>query len=341
MSLEVREVDTRDAPEALLREMHEFYIPLSEEELPGDPPMPYERRKANWRQIRSDQSIPRWLLRSDGAIVASAVAWMNLEQNVENGFGSIYVSPLHRGNGYARKLAQPLFDRLAGMGRVRFDTYVKDGRDEERLCERLGLKSAIREKRSRLDVSDVDMDMMRLWIDKAEERASDYELLALQDPFPDEHLEKFCELQFQMNTAPLDDYEMDDEVMTPKMWRESEQQSARSFHDLSTYVAVHKPSGGFVGSTTIQTDQLQPDQAWQWETVVHPEHRNQGLGRLLKASMIERVVAEYPEVDRIDTWNAGSNEPMLNINIAMGYRPIQVNHTFQGDLATARERMGA
>jgi GNAT superfamily N-acetyltransferase len=104
---------------------------------------------------------------------------------------------------------------------------------------------------------------------------------------------------------------------------------------------VHKPSGEFAGYTQIKTQDLQPDLAWQWETGVDPAHRNKGLGRWLKAAMIERIISEYPAVERVDTFNAGSNEPMLNINIAMGFEPIHLSHAWQGDLATARERLRA
>ena len=124
------------------------------------------------------------------------------------------------------------------------------------------------------------------------------------------------------------------------MWRDTEEKAKASQIVLNTYIAVHRPSGDFVGSTSVSTDLLQPDQAWQWETVVHPDHRNKGLGRWLKAAMIEEIVADHPQVDRIDTWNAGSNEPMLNINIAMGYEPIFISNTWQGDLAAARARLG-
>ena len=340
MSFEIQEVDTPSAPEELLREMHEYYLPLSAEMSPEDPPLPYERRVANWRQVRSDQAFPRWLLRVGGEIVASAVAWMDLEQNLENGGGWIYVRPADRGKGYGRALAGVVFDHLEQRARRRFDTYVREGYPAESLVSKAGLKPVYREKRSRLVVGDVDMEMMRAWIDRAQERASDYELHAFQAPFPETVVEKYCDLQFQMNTAPREDYEADDEVMTPKMWRETEAQSAASFNDLITYVAVHKASSDYVGSTTIQIDQLQPDQAWQWETVVHPDHRNKGLGRLLKAAMMERLNTDWPKVERVDTWNAGSNEPMLNINIEMGFKPIVITNTYQGDLASARSSMG-
>jgi GNAT superfamily N-acetyltransferase len=341
MTVRIEEVDTLTAPDDLLREMHEYYLVVNEVMLPGDPPMPLERRTADWRQVRSDQAIPRWLLRVDGEIVASAVAWMNLDQNLGQGMGWIFVRPADRGRGHARALATPLLDRLEEHGRKLINTYVTAGDPAERLCERAGLEQAYREKRSRLVFADLDMALMSTWIERAAERAADYELLELQAPFPDDAVDRFCELQFQMNTAPLEGFEReDDEVLEPHIWREQEEQSLASFHDILTYVAVHRPTGQFVGSTTIQTDRLQPEQASQWETVVHPDHRNRGLGRLLKGAMIERIVRDWPRVERIDTENAGSNRPMLGINEAMGFEPIQVTHTYQGDLATVRANLG-
>ncbi len=339
MSIQIEEVDTRTASEDLLREMHEYYILLSAEQLPCDPPMTFARRAADWREVRSDQSIPRWLLRAGGRIVASAVGWMDLEQNLDNGFGWIYVRPADRGKGLARRLAGVLFDRLEEYGRGRFDTYVVEGDPAAALVERAGLKAVYHEKRSRLVVADVDLALMRSWIERAGERAGDYELLALQAPFPEDVVEKYCELQFQMNTAPTEDFELDDQVLTPRIWREQEARSDASQHDLITYVVVHSPTGAFVGSTSVHTDRLQPDQAWQWETIVHPDHRNRGIGRLLKASMLERVVTDWPEVERIDTSNAGSNQPMLDINVAMGYQPIQITNIYQGKLSAVRENL--
>jgi hypothetical protein len=57
--------------------------------------------------------------------------------------------------------------------------------------------------------------------------------------------------------------------------------------------------------------------------------------------MIDKVVKEFPLVLRVDTYNAGSNEPMLAINVEMGFRPIHIARAWQGSLATARERLGA
>jgi len=341
MGIQIQEVDTRSAPESLLAEMHEYYGPVRAEELPNDPPVPFERQAADWKNYREDEAAPRWLLRVDGEIAAVAVAFISLDQNLDNAFARIHVRPELRRQGLARRLAQPVLEFLALDGRKRLSTYIIEGKPEGELLERLGLKSAYREKRSRLVVAEVDMDLMTSWIKRASERASEYELLYLEMPFPDDVIDKYCELQFQMNTAPQEDFEQDDEMITPKIWRDLEEKMTLSRHELHTCVAIHKPTGDFVASTTLNTDKLQPDQAWQWETVVHPDHRNKGLGRWLKAANMVKVLEARPLVDRIDTWNAGSNQPMLNINIEMGFKQILVTDAWQGDLETARGRLGA
>ena len=275
--------------------MHAYYVPLRAEELPDDPPVPFERQVADWRNIREDESVLRWLLRVDGEIAAVAVAFVNFEQNLDNAFARIHVRPDLRGRGLGGRLARPVLDSLAEDGRTRLSSYIVQGTPEAALLRQLGLKPVYREKCSRLIVADVDMDLMSSWIQRAAERASDYELIYLEMPFPDDVVEKYCELQFQMNTAPREDFEEDDEVITPEIWRDTEEKMTSSFNELHTHVAVHKPTGDFVGSTTINTDRLQPEQAWQWETVVHPDHRNKGLSRCSRRPISSKSSKNVPK----------------------------------------------
>ena len=340
MGFQIQQVDTRDAPEALLREMHHYYLGMKAEDLPDDPPTPFEAQAADWKHLPDVYSVPRWLLRERGEIVAVGVAFMDLEQNLENGAGRVHVKPEHRGRGLARMVGEPVLMTLADNGRIRLDTHVIADSVSEGFPEKLGLQKVYGDKRSRLVLADLDHQLMRSWIDRAEERASEYELLYMEAPYPDEVLQKYCDLFLIMNTAPREAFEAEDEVLTPEVWRDTEAKELAGGNALHLCVAVHKPSGDFAGYTVIKTQGLEPDQAWQWDTGVDPAHRNKGLGRWLKAAMIDKLAADYPEVDRIDTYNAGSNEPMLNINIAMGFKPILLTNAWQGDLAKARELLG-
>ena len=305
---------------------------------PDDPVYPLRRQVLDWQAVRDDQAVDRWLLRTDDdSIVAVAFAVRDLGQNLDNGFAKVHVREDMRQEGLATILAEPILEMLYNDGGKRLATEATAGTVGEIWPEKLGMKMAIQEKRSRLLVADIDWNQMQLWVENARERAGDYELRCHQAPFPEEVVVQFCELQFQMNTAPLDDYEEDDLVVTPEIWRDWEAKANAAMTDISTFIAVHKPTGEFVGSTSMETDRLWPEQGWQWETVVHPDHRNKGLGRWLKAAMIEKLAIMNVPVERIDTFNAGSNAPMLGINLQMGFKPILVTNTWQGDLAKAKE----
>lgn len=341
MGSKITEIDTRSAPESLLAELADYYVVIDDEEIPGDTPMPTAARIADWRKVSSHFPILRWVLHDGEGIAGAAVVAYSADQNLENGYGRVHIHPEKRGRGHGRALASAMFDHLEAAGRHRFDTLIKKAAPAEDLARRLDLKPVYEEKRSRLLIADLDRGLMRTWIDRASDRAADYELVYLPSPIPDDMVEAFCALAYVMNTAPREDFEEEDEVLTPESWRETEANALQSGGQLHNLLAVHRPTGDLVGYTQINTLELEPDLAWQWDTAVDPSHRNRGLGRWLKAAMIERVVEEFPRVRRVDTYNAGSNEPMLAINIEMGFRPIHIARAWQGDLATARERLGA
>ncbi|MDQ1396172.1 MAG: hypothetical protein QOG64_1431, partial [Acidimicrobiaceae bacterium] len=87
-----------------------------------------------------------------------------------------------------------------------------------------------------------------------------------------------------------------------------------------------------------------PQRAWQGDTAVDPAHRNRGIGRWLKAAMLLHVMDERPELRRIETENAGSNDAMLGINVALGFEVLQWQAEWQVNLpvlaAAVRDRLG-
>lgn len=176
---------------------------------------------------------------------------------------------------------------------------------------------------------------MESWIAFGE-RASDYDLMFWRPPFPDDRLDEWCRISDVMNTAPIDDFDLEETVMTPKKWRSIEANLEARGYAIRTAIAVHKPTGRFAGMTALLAQRQHPPIAQQGDTVVDPEHRGQGLGRWLKAAMAKRFVGEFPDVTRINTGNAGSNAPMLKINEEMGFRTILNISAWQGDIETAR-----
>jgi GNAT superfamily N-acetyltransferase len=332
-------VDTRVAPEETLVALHELDVVWDDEILPGDPPIPLAQRLLDWRHLLDSEGINHWVMWKGPEIAATSGLYVDLVQNLENAFGWVYVHPHHRGAGHGRAMAAPMLEFAQEDGRTRFACAVNEGAAEEPLLARAGLKSAYREKVSRLDFRTLDWALMESWVDRASERASDYELLFMKSPVDEEHLEAFCALMGVMNTAPREDYVEEEEIMTPEIWRDIETKMTARGREILTYVARHRPSGQFAGYTNVGYKNLQPDLVEQWDTGVDPAHRNLGLGRWVKAAMALHLRENYPGVERIDTENAGSNAPMLSINIEMGFKPILVQNVWQGELATVRENL--
>jgi GNAT superfamily N-acetyltransferase len=174
--------------------------------------------------------------------------------------------------------------------------------------------------------------MLEEWVARAKERASEYSLIGFDDVCPEEWLEQYVAVNDVMNTAPLERLDMEDFHLTPERVREKEARRARTHRHAWTLIARHEPTGYFAGFTEVGFADWMGDLMWQGDTGVDPAHRDKGLGRWLKAAMALRVLDERPEVSRIDTWNAGSNRPMLAINVAMGFRPLKYYGNWQKEI---------
>jgi hypothetical protein len=64
--------------------------------------------------------------------------------------------------------------------------------------------------------------------------------------------------------------------------------------------------------------------------------RKLGLGRWLKAAMLERIFEELPQACYVRTGNANSNAPMLRINHELGFRHYISLTFWQMDLPSVR-----
>ena len=68
---------------------------------------------------------------------------------------------------------------------------------------------------------------------------------------------------------------------------------------------------------------------WQGDTLVHGDHRGHRLGMLVKVANLEAMAAERPSTRRVHTWNAGENQWMLAINVALGFRRVATEGAWQ------------
>lgn len=264
------------------------------------------------------------------------VAWQDYEDNREFAYIELDVTPQYRRQKVGATLAQVGIEFAKEKGRTLIGLEASSHSSAGwEFLSAIGAQHKQTGRYSMLKFADVNRAMLEGWVARAAERASDYELIRWDGDCPEEYAEAFVEEQSVMNTAPLDDLEYEDEVFTVARLRDREQMQAKRSIDVLTRVARHKPTGAFVGHSDIWLPQRWPTKAYQNDTGVNPAHREKGLGRWLKAQNLLDLLAERPQIENITTWNAGSNDAMLGINYAMGFKTVAEfgEHQVRADVA--------
>jgi mycothiol synthase len=246
-----------------------------------------------------------------------------------------YVLQAHRRRGIALSLVPTVLGVLEEYGATVLSSYAEDDTGHG-LLRRLGAEPRLTERQSRLDLREVDWGMVARWIAESEAAAAGARL-ELHTPWvPDEQLDEYCAAMNElMNTMPFEGLDHGDIVMSPtgvREWRER----MRLTGTVNPTCLVRDADGSIVGMTDTMKHEYEPGLVRQNFTGVHPRARGRGLGKWLKAAMLEHVRQEYPDTIWISTENAGSNAPMLSINHALGFRLHRTFTFYQIDRETLR-----
>ena len=313
-----------------------FANEMRRENLPDSPPRSVAYSVNNLKSLEGFDTIDfrLWFVRQDEAYVAQCYTDVSLEDdNPHLMQASIEVVPSYRRRGIATALLHlPLktaseLDRTLVIGTTNSRTLAGT-----KFMKTLGAKAGLEGKVNQLILAEVPAGLVETWLKEAEVRAADYELGLWDGPIPDADLTAAAEMMQVMNTAPRDELDMEDEAVTPERVREFERYNKERGVTRWLYYVRHKATGELAGYTEVALNPEEPETAWQGDTGVLPAHRGHGLGRLLKASMIHKIRNERPEVKRIRTGNADSNEHMLAINHALGFKPYHSWTDWQVDV---------
>jgi mycothiol synthase len=323
-STAIDELDPETATDADLAAVWALEIALEREALPAEPVFPVEQALVEYRHKPAYQHRRWWVARQGERVAAQAAcAFNDLPENRSHALVNVMVAPDARRASLGTTLFGLALDAAEEWDCTLLDLEARVGGPGAAFLQRLGAELRLVSRRSVCRFDDLDRSMLEFWVRRARERAAGYSVVTWDGPCPDDLIEGYAEVRHVMNTAPLEGLERDDDRFTPELCRASEAARHAQGHDWSTVCARHDGSGELVGYTDVLFPRYWPAMAHQEDTGVWPQHRNRGLGRWIKAAMALRVLDERPAVQRLETWNAGSNEAMLNINVAMGFRPLE------------------
>ena len=311
---------------------------------PDDEPAPVVELAGDLFERRIDVRRRGWLAFLDGEPAGELIVAVETDEaNSHIAQGEwLAVRPDRRRCGVADALLRHVLPVLAGEGATSLvlSSPVLPHGAGEAYATRCGLTLRMEERCSRLLVGEHDADLVEQWVAEGRSRTDGYRLVQYLGPCPDEHLDALVAAHVAMEDMPTDDMEWTIPTMTPEKLRSRDEAWAeRGVRGVSTLVLA--PDGSAAGLSELGLNVHRPQIAWQMDTGVVGAHRGHGLGRWLKAENLRLALETEPRVRVVETYNAQTNPWMLDINVAMGFRPHVRYQVFQGDLAGACAAVGA
>ena len=329
--MDIRTLDPAD--DAQLRRFHEITWRAEKEDgRPWNPMWTFEEMASLFREPTSDRRVAGVAAYDDDRMVGAG--WLNLSQldNLDTAWCFVAVEPELRGRGTGAVVLEGLVEvaRLDGRTQLLSNAGVPF---EERDCspviawaERNGFSVANVEIQRNLELP-VDASLLESIAAEVAENQGDYEIRTYVGRLPDELLESWCALD---NTfvleAPMGDVELEVGATTPEQLHERFAIGEKV--GRTTYSSVAVRDGQVVAFSDIGVPR-EADEAHQWGTLVHPDHRGHRLGVAVKVANLRALSEHQPDVPRVVTTNAETNAWMVAINDRLGFRPVAMVPSFK------------
>ncbi len=307
---------------------------LRKERLPDDPPILLEETIQELKNIPSYLELLIWCAWDSSEIIAEgSTQLLHIEENQHLAQFDISVQPAYRGQGVARQLLDMITQTVQADHRrlLIAKTYDRIPAGEA-FMTRLGAQRGLEGHVNQLRMAELDHNLIEEWLKLSQSRAAEFELGLWEGAYPEEQIAAVAQLYELTNQQPMGDLEVEDMQITPEHIRQIEQLLSARGEQRWTFYIIEKATGKFAGYTETTWKPSRPEILSQDMTGVFPEYRNRGLGRWMKAAMLDKVLKERPEVKYVRTGNADANAAMLKINTELGFKPYMANTLWQVEI---------
>jgi mycothiol synthase len=338
---EIEHRTAKTVSEAEIIEFTELSNVLRKETHPNDPPSHPEVRIQEFKNLPDFVEVHIWLAKENNkAIGFTNLQIVHLPDNQHMANFSIQVLPEKRKQGLGKAFLERVLNVAKTANRSLLMTFSHDKIPAgEAFLERYGYTRGMETKVSQLEVAKLESGKLENWIEAGQTRAADYLLGSWNGAVPEEEIVAFASLMEVMNTQPKGDLQMDDEHISPEVIRDMEKVKFGAGGKRVISYVKHRNTGEFAGYTELEWHPTRASIVSQEATGVNLQHRNQGLGRWLKAANLKEMLALNPEAKFVRTGNANVNAAMLKINIELGFEPYHAATVWQGNTDTILEKL--
>lgn len=158
---------------------------------------------------------------------------------------------------------------------------------------------------------------------RATAAADGYRVVRWTAPTPPEFVEGYAWLKSRMSTdAPAAGLDVDEEMWDAARVERHDARYIDADQTLLVTAAQHIETGELAAFNELMISSDRTGATHQHDTLVAARHRGHRLGMLVKCAGLVAWREIAPNSPRVITYNAEENRPMLDINEALGFRPV-------------------
>lgn len=271
--------------------------------------------------------------RIDGRVVGFAMAYLSLHDNLDKCWIDVEVDPADQHRGHGRTLLEHICQVVTDAGRstVLAETVLPfDKLSDHRhrtFAEAAGFTLSNIEIVRHLDLP-VPAARLDAWEALAAVKGGDYRIETYVNEIPQNLVPSLVVLIGQLAVdAPTGDVDWEEEQISPERFTENRASLVAAGRTMYETVAI-APDGTVAAQSTISVPPAGRLDVSQWGTFVHRDHRGRTLGLAVKTANLRAVQRAHPEMQRVYTQNAETNDAMVAINVEMGFEAVEASAEF-------------
>jgi len=271
------------------------------------------------------------LVVEDGeGIVASAIYGESDWTHVPGKFFiSVQVHPDHQRQGVGTALYDHIISDLAERSPTIFEAHAREDKAEGiNFLEGRGFRKTLKDQMSDLKVADFDPAPFAWAQDRMAEIGVEIRTVAELEAGGVDWKREMWELEFEL----LQDVPTDDPVTKQPFERWQEWLTHPGFIPEAYFIAIK--DGRFIGVTSLWQSLAEKDKLHTELTAVVRSLRRKGIATALKARAIECARERGARVIRTEN---EENNPMYDLNVRLGFRPVPAWWTYRKELETTTE----
>lgn len=313
---------------------------------PEDPLEPDQLAEAGLRHADPFATHHRWYAVRDGSMVslfeAHAVSPVSPEYAGSRHLLWTHAMVLrpHRRRGIGRSWLSKVVE-LADKHRATVVSMRTEQEPGHAFLRWLGAEPRFTEAENRLDLRDVDWGLVSKWAREGPQRLPRSRLELHFNRLPAALVAEFCQAVTELvKLVPWEQADHGEEIYTPATL--DDWYARLELADGAHHVCLAREADGSIaGLTDMVKYRHETGLVRQQLTAVRRDMQGRGLGKWLKAAMLQMVLEAHPDTRYVSTQNARSNAPILAINHRLGFRLHRVSTDYQIPRDALAERVRA